>query len=78
MLTRAWFTVVDWSCVFGPPEEGFGPVVMPFPLALLFVVEYVAADAPLAEIANATKATTDAHNIVERFIIILSLASTPI
>jgi hypothetical protein len=51
---------------------------MPCPLELVFVVEYVAADAPLAEIANATKATTDAHNIVERFIIIPSLASTPI
>jgi hypothetical protein len=42
---------------------------MLFAFVLLFVVEYVAADAPPAEIANATKATTDAHNIVERFII---------
>jgi hypothetical protein len=40
---------------------------------LVFVVEYVAADAPLADIAITAKATTDAHNIVERFIIISSL-----
>jgi hypothetical protein len=78
MLEREVLNVVDWSCVFGPPEEGFGPVVMLFAFVLLFVVEYVAADARLAEIANATKATTDAHNIVERFIIIPSLASAPI
>jgi hypothetical protein len=51
---------------------------MPCPLELVFVVEYVAADAPSADIAITAKATTDAHNIVERFIIISSLASAPI
>jgi hypothetical protein len=70
MLLREVFTVVDWNCLvgfFGPPEEG--PVTILTFLELLFVVEYVAANALSAEIANATKATTDAHNIVERFII---------
>jgi hypothetical protein len=49
-------------------------------LTLLFEVLFTlaAANAPSADIAIATKATTDAHNIVERFIIISSLESTPI
>jgi hypothetical protein len=68
MLLREVFTVVDWNCFFGWPEECAGAVVLTaLVFTVLFVVLYEAANAPPADIESAAKATTDAHNIGESF-----------